>query len=63
MLNYHYLQIYYREQLAPEYQGGFPTHKNYLDDYDYIEIQNKTNTLDVDVVEIPYNKNGYDRKM
>jgi len=62
IIKYHYLQIYYREQLAPEYQGGFPTHKNYLDDYDYIEIQNKSNPLDVDVVEIPYNKFGYDRE-
>jgi hypothetical protein len=59
----HNYQIYYREhELNSSDWGGFPTHKNYLDDYDYIEIQNKNNPLDVDIIEIPYNKNGYDRE-
>ncbi|OED29977.1 hypothetical protein [Methanosphaera sp. WGK6] len=42
--------------------GKFWTHKNYLDNYDYIEIFNTSSPNYRDIVEIPYTKNGYDRE-
>ncbi|WP_308575480.1 hypothetical protein [uncultured Methanosphaera sp.] len=37
-------------------------HKNFLEDYDYVEIMNASNPNYKDIIEIPYTKNGYDRE-
>lgn len=58
----HQVAIYFRDSKwnSSDWNKYF-THKNYLDDYDYMEIYNTSSPNKVDIVEIPYTKFGYDR--
>lgn len=62
-LETHQIAIYFRDsQWNSSDWNKYFTHKNYLDDYDYVEIYNTSSPNKVDIVEIPYTKFGYDRE-
>ncbi|MGN1321730.1 MAG: chitobiase/beta-hexosaminidase C-terminal domain-containing protein, partial [Methanosphaera sp.] len=63
ILETHKVAIYFRDnQWNSSDWNKYFTHKNYLDDYDYVEIYNTSSPNKVDIVEIPYTKFGYDRE-
>ena len=62
ILETHQVAIYFRDSQGNSSDWNkYFTHKNYLDDYDYVEIYNTSSPNKVDIVEIPYTKFGYDR--